>query len=86
MINASKLRGLNIAKSKEAGVAVGEYSELSRPGVGKIPKSWRRKKSKKKGKQAGKKSKKDNAALKAERDALFGWRRLPGSFEGGRNR
>ncbi len=82
-MRASQIRELNFKKSKAAGVAVGEYSELNSPGIGKIPKSWRRKNRTKKGKKKGHKSGK---SARGAKDALFEWRRLPGSFENGKKR
>ncbi len=77
------IRQINIAKSKAAGAPVGKYSELVSPGIGKTSKRLRKKQSRRNVAKS-KNKKKDIATVKAERDALFGGRRAPGSFENGR--
>ncbi len=79
------VRQMNIAKSKAAGVAVGEYSELEKPRVGKIHKRRSHQKSHRKTQKAKNKNK-DIATIREERDALWGKRRVPGSFENGGRR
>jgi hypothetical protein len=79
-----KLRKINIERSKAAGVAVGEISELDRPKQPKV-RDRRSKRAAQKRKKL-ENQKKSNAQLKTERDALYGARRVPGSFESGKRR
>jgi hypothetical protein len=77
----AKLRRQNIERSKAAGAAVGEYSELDRPQAPKV-----RRRRLKRGAPKRVQERKSNSTIRAESDAMFGYRRLPGSFENGKRR
>jgi hypothetical protein len=78
------LRKVNIERSEAAGVAVGAVSEPDRPKQPKV-RDRRSKRAAQKRKKL-ENQKKSKAQLKTERDALFGARRVPGSFENGKRR
>jgi hypothetical protein len=82
----------NIKRSKAAGIPVGESSELDRPIAQKLRDEQARRERRKKMRRRALKARrarepdKSMEALREERDALYGRRRLPGSFENGKRR
>lgn len=90
-----RTREENIKRSKAAGAAVGEYSEIDKPPAlmarDQQQRRERRKRQRRlrKGRQkteAARERGKSNETVRAESDALFGRRRAPGSFENGKRR
>ena len=89
------MREENIKRSKAAGAAVGEYSEIDKPTERRLRDERERRERRKRGRRlrkARQKAKaacergKSNEAIRAEADALSGRRRAPGSFENGKRR
>jgi hypothetical protein len=75
------VRKENTRRSRAAGVGAGEWSEVDRPPKRRTPRPKRRYR---KDKEADRR--KSNADVRAERDALVPFRRIPGSFENGKRR
>lgn len=91
----NRLREENIKRSKAAGAAVGEYSEIDKPLAIREREAQqaherrmrqRRLRARKRKTKAACDRGKSNETIRAERDALSGRRRAPGSFENGKRR
>jgi hypothetical protein len=84
---AAKIRAENIARSKAAGVPVGDQPEsLALPFTGFKRKKMRLIPKIRKLKPIKRKSKKVNRSKAFQRDAMNRLQRMPGSFEGGMGR
>lgn len=90
-----RVREENIKRSKAVGAPAGEYSELDKPAQLRVrgEQERRQRRKRRRGLRAGgrkaeaaRERGKSNEAVRAERDALFGRRRAPGSFENGKRR
>ena len=85
----------NIKRSKAAGAPVGEYPDIDKPPELRARDKQERRERRRRRRRLRKSSQKAKAArergksnetVRAERDALLGRRRAPGSFESGKRR